>query len=124
MTWDEYCEQGVYFRKPAYEKHLERAQDGAVRGFATATGKIELTSEFLPALGGERLPDQGAPLRLCSPELVERARAEGGAHLPLITGARKQPYNASMYLENPEFRRRSPHPVAEVSILMSNGPSC
>lgn len=115
MTWEEYCEQGMYFRKPAYEKHLERTQDGEPRGFATTTGKIELASGFLPALGGRRFPEQGEPMCLCSPELVKRAHAEGGAHLPLITGSRKQPYNASMYLENPEFRRRSPHPVAEVS---------
>ena len=42
------------------------------------------------------------------------ARA-GGAHLPMITGSRKQPYNASMYFNNPAFRQKSPHPVAEVS---------
>ena len=33
----------------------------------------------------------------------------------MITGSRKQPYNASMYFNNPEFRAKSPYPVAEVS---------
>ena len=46
---------------------------------------------------------------------MEDAERAGGAHLPMITGSRKQPYNASMYFNNPAFRQKSPHPVAEVS---------
>ena len=66
--------------------------------------------------GGPRLPEPAAPAApLCSPELVEDAERAGGAHLPMITGSRKQPYNASMYFNNPAFRQKSPHPVAEVS---------
>ena len=115
MDWETYCQIGLYYQPPAYEKHLIPGPDGAPRGFATTTGKIELASEFLPRVGGTRLPEPGGHLSLCSSELIERVQAEGGAHLRMITGSRKQPYNASMYFNNPEFRAKSPVPVAEVS---------
>ncbi len=116
MDWDAFCQLGIYWQPPAYAKHELPGSDGKPQGFATTTGKIELASEFLPTLGGPRLPEPAAPAEpLCSPELVEDAERAGGAHLPMITGSRKQPYNASMYFNNPAFRQKSPHPVAEVS---------
>ena len=116
MDWDAFCQLGIYWQPPAYAKHELPGPDGKLQGFATTTGKIELASEFLPTLGGPRLPEPAAPATpLCSPELVEDAERAGGAHLPMITGSRKQPYNASMYFNNPAFRQKSPHPVAEVS---------
>lgn len=115
LDWETYCQMGLYYQPPAYQKHLIPGEDGKPQGFATLTGKIELASEFLPQVGGTRLPQPGAHLSLCSDELIERAEAEGGAHLRMITGSRKQPYNASMYFNNPEFRAKSPVPVAEVS---------
>ena len=116
MDWDAFCQLGIYWQPPAHAKHELPGPDGRPQGFATTTGKIELASEFLPTLGGPRLPEPVAPATpLCSPELVEDAERAGGAHLPMITGSRKQPYNASMYFNNPAFRQKSPHPVAEVS---------
>ncbi len=116
MDWDAFCQLGIYWQPPAHVKHELPGPDGRPQGFATTTGKIELASEFLPTLGGPRLPEPAAPAApLCSPELVEDAERAGGAHLPMITGSRKQPYNASMYFNNPAFRQKSPHPVAEVS---------
>ena len=116
MDWDAFCQLGIYWQPPAHAKHELPGPDGKPQGFATTTGKIELASEFLPTLGGPRLPEPAAPATpLCSPELVEDAERAGGAHLPMITGSRKQPYNASMYFNNPAFRQKSPHPVAEVS---------
>ena len=116
MDWDAFCQLGIYWQPPAHAKHELPGPDGRQQGFATTTGKIELASEFLPTLGGPRLPEPAAPAApLCSPELVEDAERAGGAHLPMITGSRKQPYNASMYFNNPAFRQKSPHPVAEVS---------
>ncbi len=115
MSWDEYCQTGIYYRQPAYEKFLEPGPDGQPQGFATTTGKIELASELLPKLGGQRLPEQGRRMRLCSDELIAQAKQAGGVHLDMITGSRKQPYNASMYLENPAFRKKYPRPLAEVS---------
>ena len=116
MDWDAFCQLGIYWQPPAHAKHELPGPDGRPQGFATTTGKIELASEFLTTLGGPRLPEPAAPAApLCSPELVEDAERAGGAHLPMITGSRKQPYNASMYFNNPAFRQKSPHPVAEVS---------
>lgn len=115
MDWEDYCRIGLYYQPPAYGKHLIPGPDGKPQGFATTTGKVELASEFLPRVGGTRLPEPGGHLSLCSSELVERFQAEGGAHLRMITGSRKQPYNASMYFNNPEFRAKSPVPVVEMS---------
>lgn len=115
MDWEDYCRIGLYYQPPAYGKHLIPGPDGKPQGFATTTGKVELASEFLPRVGGTRLPEPGGHLSLCSTELVERFQAEGGAHLRMITGSRKQPYNASMYFNNPEFRAKSPVPVVEMS---------
>lgn len=114
MSFEEYCEAGIYAPAPAFFKHLlplPGADSDAPRGFATETGKIELASEALDHLGGPRLPEPGAPRTLCTrPETLAK-----GELLPLITGSRKQPYNASMYFNNPSFRAKSPYPVAEVS---------
>ena len=115
MTWEEYCTNGLYFKNPPFFKHLAKDENGNPRGFATTTGKVELKSEFLPTIGGSAFPEQGKLARMCSPETVEAGLARGGAHIEMITGSRKQPYNASMYMENPDFRKSSPHPVAEIS---------
>ena len=115
MDWETYCRFGLYYQPPAYQKHLALGEGGKPRGFATTTGKIELASEFLPQVGGTRLPHPAGHVSLCSPELIARAEAKGGAHLRMITGSRKQPYNASMYFNNPAFREKSPVPVAEMS---------
>ena len=115
MTWDEYCRVGLYHTDPPYEKHLLPGPDGRPRGFATTTGKIELASELLPQLGGDRLPHQGELPHVCSPEFVAAAEAQGKHHIAMLTGSRKQPYNASMYLENPVFRKNVPGPVCEMN---------
>ena len=78
---------GLYYQPPAYQKHLIPGADGKPQGFATTTGKVELASEFLPQVGGARLPEPGGHLSLCSPELIARVEAEGGAHLRMITGS-------------------------------------
>ncbi|MBE6472768.1 MAG: dehydrogenase [Coriobacteriaceae bacterium] len=113
--WEAYCLYGAYSMPPVAEKHLLPGPDGKPQGFATTTGKIELASELLPKLGSQRLPEQGPFMRLCSPELVERLEAKGAHRVEMLTGARKQPYNASMYLENPAFRKATPGPVVEMS---------
>ncbi|WP_165171809.1 molybdopterin-dependent oxidoreductase [Adlercreutzia sp. ZJ242] len=115
MDWDTYCLLGLCYVPPAYEKHLIPGADGAPQGFATTTGKIELASVALEELGGPRLPEPGEPRRLCSPEFVAVHEAQGWAHLTLTTGARKQPYNASMYFNNRAFREKAPYPVVEMS---------
>ena len=80
------------------------------RGFATTTGRVELASTALEHLGGPRTPSRREIPTTCSNKLQTR-----GTHLRLITGARKQPYNASMYMNNAKFRHTYPEPVAEMS---------
>ncbi len=104
LTWEEFCSEGTYWPRPAYAKHEALGADGRPVGFATTTGRIELASEFLPFHGGSRLPE---PV-LGGPKAPRRS-------LTLITGARRQPYNASMYFENPRFRDGAPAPEATVS---------
>lgn len=115
MDWETYCQLGLCFQPYGYHKHLLPGPDGKPQGFATSTGKIELASETLGLFGGPRLPEQGTPRVLCSEGFVARAEAEGGTHMKLITGPRKQPYNASMYFNNEDFRKKHPYPVVEMS---------
>ena len=118
-SWQDYCAIGIYHVPPAPEKHAMLRADGTPQGFATTSGKIELASELLPKLGGQRLPEQGPFMRLCSEGLVARLSERGGHHVEMLTGSRKQPYNASMYLDNPKFRARTPGPVVEMSEAMA-----
>lgn len=115
MDWETYCLLGLCHQPYGYYKHLLPDAEGKPQGFATTTGKIELASETLTALGGPRLPEQCDPFRLCSDDFIARAEAEGGVHMPLLTGPRKQPYNASMYFNNEAFRLKHPYPVVEMS---------
>lgn len=119
MDWDTYCELGMCFIPPKYEKHLLPADpanpDGPRRGFSTRSGKVELASETLEGLGGARLPSPSDNYRLCSEEFIRDKEADGWKHIEMITGARKQPYNASMYMDNPDFRKRYPLPLVEMS---------
>lgn len=115
QTWEDYSDSGIYFRPYGYAKHEQLNEEGIPQGFATTTGKIELASEFLPQVGGTRLPVPGKRRQLCSPEFIKEKTAEGWTSIDLITGARKQPYNASMYFQNQAFRQKSPEPVVEMS---------
>ncbi len=115
MSWEEYCEQGLYFRPPGYLKHLMSGDDGRPHGFATTTGKVELASELLGELGGQRLPEPGAARTLCSDAFAEAREEEGWQRLGLMTGGRKQPYNASMYLNNARLRAMRPYPEVEMA---------
>lgn len=115
MTWEQYCDMGIYFRAPWYQKHEMTDEQMCPAGFATTTGKVELASELLPKLGGDRLPKPGTPRTLCSDAFVAARQREGWQHVKLMTGGRKQPYNASMYLNNAAFRAAVPEPVLEMS---------
>ncbi len=112
MSWEEYCQIGLYWRPPAFGKHELAGADGAPAGFATTTGKIELACELLGELGGDRLPTPSPRARVGEPAFPPQTAPE---QITLITGARKQPYNASMFLANPDFRASYPEPLAEVS---------
>lgn len=110
VTWEDFCETGLYSRPPFFAKHeYPHPETGRPLGFATTTGKVELASEFLPKVGGTRLP-----------EPVEAYGGAGAAkmqdgHLILLTGARMQPYYASNYFNNEGFRKSHPEPLAQMS---------
>ena len=110
MSYEEYCETGIYTRKPDYYKHLRVDESGRYLGFGTSTGLVELASEELTALGGQRLPLPGEPAVLCTGDTLLK-----GPHLKLVTGSRKQPYNASMYFNNAAFRKQVSVPAVEMS---------
>lgn len=115
MSWDVYCEVGAYATTPEYFKHERVGVDGKPQGFATSTGMIELVSPYLESIGGTRLPIPGGNYPLCSENFIKQRKQDGFTHLTLLTGSRKQPYNASMYLNHPPFRARYPFPEAEMS---------
>lgn len=104
MSWEEFCEVGTYYYHPGFFKHemLDPKTDQP-QGFGTASGKIELASDVLDELGHERLPVGQLASEYCPSSLT------------LITGARIQPFYASSYFQDREFRALHPFPFAEVS---------
>lgn len=133
MTWEEFCVTGNYFRHPGYFKHEDKDEDGNPLGFGTCSGKIELASDVLEELGYERVPsgDIGQASRLRYQEKItdkvaayQDQYAETVDHsecldnvfdLILITGARVQPFYASSYFQDEEFRKLHPYPLVEMS---------
>ena len=105
ISWDDFCRTGLYMGPRQYFKYQETdPRSGQTVGFATASGKIELYSNFLEQINADALP---VPKPL--PE-------ESSAYpLKLITGARFQPYYASSYRQLKDFRQKHPHPWAEMS---------
>ncbi|NLL51480.1 MAG: molybdopterin-dependent oxidoreductase [Peptococcaceae bacterium] len=105
VGWEDFCKTGLYCASNQYFKYQEiNPQSGQASGFATASGKIELYSNFLEQLNADALPTPKA-LPEVSPSYP----------LKLITGARFHPYYASSYHQLQEFRRLHPHPWAEMS---------
>jgi thiosulfate reductase/polysulfide reductase chain A len=156
MSWEQFCDQGLYFDSTWYEKHeLEDPETGEKWGFSTTTGKVELRCEYLVERGGTPYPepvpiDDALDLKLgrgeglevvdgqvvgalgsapsardaastegeCSNSGAENAggdRARNSHVLRMITGARMQPYWASSYHNDPEFRKVHPYPTAAMS---------
>lgn len=103
ITYDEFAERGMHAPQPAYFKHERATEDGSKRGFATPSGKVELASSLIEELGGSPYPQ---------PVGTAIAHADLSAgKVTVITGARSQPFWASSYFHNEEFRnrRRFPH---------------
>ena len=78
-------------------------------GFRTPTGKVELYSERLAALGLDPLPDH-------IPPRVARADAGTRAEWPLLllTGAREKSYHHSRYRDHGWARKVSPEPWVQI----------
>ena len=78
-------------------------------GFATPTGKVELYSERLDAMGLEALPDYTAPA-------AESSDAEERSAFPLIllTGIREKTYHHSRFRDQAWARKVSPDPLLQI----------
>jgi anaerobic selenocysteine-containing dehydrogenase len=105
ITWEGFCESGLYYAPSPYQKH-EQIDPAAEtkRGFATPSGKVELCSQSLADLGYDDLPTPW-PLPAQDDDFP----------LLLLTGARKQPFNASALRQIEDLRRAHPEPLAEIS---------
>ncbi|PLY01044.1 MAG: dehydrogenase [Desulfuromonas sp.] len=98
-SWEEFCISGLHAPPPQYEKHLDEG-----RGFATASGRIELYSCFLERFGADPLPGHTP------------TDAADAFPLTLISGGRKQPYWASSFHYLQTLKRPNQRPTAEVSL--------
>lgn len=86
-------------RETAYRKHLQAGEDGAPRGFPTATRRVELYSERLLDAGTDPLPEHDEP-------------SAGDRRYPLVlTCAKVQQYCQSQHRALPGVRRSARHPV-------------
>lgn len=107
-TFNQFAEAGIYAPPVRYHKHVDRdPETGIGYAFSTPTGKVELKSTYLASLGGQAYP---APVD----EAIAHADVDAGRAV-LITGARKQPYWASSYFQNPEFRTLHPEPLVTIN---------
>ena len=105
LTWNDFCQHGLYYTLPVYQKHQQQdTSTGAAGGFETPSGKVELYSQILDELGYHALP---------SPRSLEPA--EPAYPLLLITGARQQPYYASAFRQVKRLRKMHPTPLVELS---------
>ena len=83
--------------------------DFEVRGFATATGKVELYSPRLAALGLDPLPGYTPPRAARESQAVMDAFP-----LVLLTGIREKSYHHSRFRDLPLSRKVSPHPTLQI----------
>lgn len=104
LTWEEFCQTGLYCPPVEYYKYQSLDEQNRPLGFATASGKVELYNRLLEELGGSPLPQ---PKKIAAPD--------PRFPLQLITGARVQPYFASSYRQPADLRALHPEPLAEMS---------
>ena len=103
IDFAELAQRGSVTAPIRYRKH----EDG---GFRTPSGKVELASSYLEALGYDPLPSYVEPPEspMSTPELAEE--------FPLIltTGGRSQYFFHSEYRQLPSLRRRHHDPMVEI----------
>jgi len=98
MNFEKFSEEvEVYFAKPEFKKYEKT-------GFATPTGKVELTSTVLEGLGFDPLPyfREDPPMDPAYP-------------LVMFTGVREDEYFQTGHRHIPEMRKSKPEPVLFVS---------
>jgi anaerobic selenocysteine-containing dehydrogenase len=104
LTFRAFMDQGGFLSAPKVYRRYEKT------GFATATGKIELHSKTLAALGYDPLPQFREP-----PE-SPRSRPDLAKDYPfiLITGGRHLPYYHSEHRQVRSMRKMHPDPIVQI----------
>ena len=104
LTFREFMGQGGFLSSPKEPRRYERT------GFATTTGKIELSSRILHSLGYDPLPEYKEP-----PE-SPYSRPDVAKDYPfiLITGGRHQPFYHSEHRQVPSMRKMHPEPIVQI----------
>jgi len=98
MGWDEFvATTDVHFATPEFRKYKKT-------GFATPSGKVELTSSILQDLGFDSLP-----------YFREDPPDDPSYPLKLFTGVREDGYFQTGHRHIPEMRKRHPEPIMFVS---------
>lgn len=96
-------------KQPVYEKHAQRDQHGAPRGFATPSKKVELYCHPFAAHGIPPLPEY------VEPAVSPLSRPELAAEFPLVlTNAKFTTYVHSQQRALPSLRKASPEPTADL----------
>jgi anaerobic selenocysteine-containing dehydrogenase len=104
LTFKQFMDQGGFLTSPKEPRRYERT------GFATTTGKIELSSKILESLGYDPLPDYREP-----PE-SPYSRPEVAQEYPfiLITGGRHLPFYHSEHRQVRSMRKMHPEPIVQI----------
>jgi anaerobic selenocysteine-containing dehydrogenase len=104
LTFREFVDQGGFLSSPKEPQRYEKT------GFATTTGKIELSSIILQSLGYDPLPEYKEP-----PE-SPYSRPDVVKDYPfiLITGGRHQPFYHSEHRQVPSMRKMHPEPIVQI----------
>ncbi len=110
LTWDTFCETGIYAQANSYYKHEKIDENtGKPLGFATPSGKVEVYSQVFAEIGYDPLPGYQTS------QTYEDNPQDKTFPLVLISGARKQPYYASEFRMIEELRQCHPYPLAEMN---------
>ena len=104
LTFREFMEQGGFLSSPKEYRRYEKT------GFATPSGKIELSSGILETLGHDPLPQYREPPE--SP--VSRPDLAAQYPLILITGGRHLPYYHSEHRQVASMRKMHPDPIMQI----------
>jgi anaerobic selenocysteine-containing dehydrogenase len=104
LTFGQFMDQGGSINSPKEHRRYEKT------GFATSTGKIELSSKTLEALGYDPLPQYREP-----PE-SPYSRPEVAQEYPfiLITGGRHLPFYHSEHRQVRSMRKMHPEPIVQI----------
>src|SRR5262249_2290200 len=112
ISWDQLRDHphGLNSHAPGgYAKHAETRADGTMKGFATASGKVDLFLDGWAAQGVEPLPRYREPA-----ECHRSVRALAGRFPLILTNPKKAHYLHSQHRGVAALRSLEPQPTAEI----------